>query len=109
MKENNRRDFLKYGAMLGATAVSTSLVPADANAKTPETVPLNRGKIKTRILGSGENTIEVSYGLGLGCMGMSFNRSFIPERDKSIALIRKAWVLVYSTPRKPMDPSRMRN
>ena len=91
MKENNRRDFLKYGVVLGATAVSAGLVAPDANAKTPTATALNRGEIKTRTLGSGENTIVVSYGLGLGCMGMSFNRSFVPERDEMIALIRKAY------------------
>ncbi|WP_417943134.1 aldo/keto reductase [Flavobacterium sp. RS13.1] len=29
--------------------------------------------------------------MGLGCMGMSFNRSFIPDRRNSIAVIRKAY------------------
>jgi aryl-alcohol dehydrogenase-like predicted oxidoreductase len=28
--------------------------------------------------------------LGLGCMGMSYHRSFIPERKVSVSLIRKA-------------------
>jgi aryl-alcohol dehydrogenase-like predicted oxidoreductase len=48
---------------------------------------------KTRTLGSGKNSIEVAYGVGLGCMGMSFNRSFIPDHSKMIALIQKAYDL----------------
>jgi aryl-alcohol dehydrogenase-like predicted oxidoreductase len=90
MKENNRRDFLKAGAMLSATVVSAGLVGTDANASSKSARQNHTGS-KTRILGSGKNTIEVNYGLGLGCMGMSWNRSFVPDRDKMIALIRKAY------------------
>jgi len=92
MNETNRRDFLKGGAMLGATVVSARIIPADVNAS-PKTTQPNRPGSKTRTLGSGKNTVEVNYGLGLGCMGMSWNRSFVPERDKMIALIRKAYDL----------------
>jgi len=42
-----------------------------------------------RTLGTGPHGLRVSA-LGLGCMGMSYHRSFIPERKVSIALIRKA-------------------
>ena len=43
-----------------------------------------------RFLGSGRHRIEVSS-LGLGCMGMSYHRSFVPDRESSIRLIRKAF------------------
>jgi aryl-alcohol dehydrogenase-like predicted oxidoreductase len=90
MKGKNRRDFLKCGAMLGAAVVSAGFASSDADAS-PKTAQPNRSGIKARTLGLGKNTIEVSYGLGLGCMGMSWNRSFVPDRDKMIALIRKAY------------------
>jgi aryl-alcohol dehydrogenase-like predicted oxidoreductase len=44
-----------------------------------------------RTLGKGKHRIDVSFGLGLGCMGMSWNRTFIPDRKPMIALIRKAY------------------
>ncbi|MGC4051420.1 MAG: aldo/keto reductase [Paludibaculum sp.] len=58
-------------------------MPATGRAAVP-----NR---KTRALGSGKNRIDVSYGIGLGCMGMSWNRSFVPDRDKMVGVIRKAY------------------
>jgi len=76
--------------VLGATVVSAGLVPSDVNAS-PKTTHQNHSGTKARTLGSGKNWIEVSYGIGLGCMGMRFNRSFVPERDKMIGLIRKAY------------------
>jgi len=48
-------------------------------------------KDRYRTLGSGKHSIKVSYGMGLGCMGMSFNRSFIPDKKPMIELIRKAY------------------
>ena len=40
-----------------------------------------------RVLGSGG--LEVSA-IGLGCMGLNYNRGVAPDRDEMIALIRKA-------------------
>lgn len=48
------------------------------------------GTLPHRTLGTGAYKLEVSA-LGLGCMGMSYHRSFIPERKVSVALIRKAF------------------
>lgn len=45
--------------------------------------------LKHRTLGSGKQSLEVSA-LGLGCMGMNYHRSFVPDRKSMIALIRKA-------------------
>lgn len=90
MNGQNRRAFLKCGAMFGAAVVSTGFAQADSR-----TILNNRNEAgagaKSRTLGSGKNKIEVSYGLGLGCMGMSWNRSFVPDRAHMIALIRKAY------------------
>ncbi|OJW76945.1 MAG: aldo/keto reductase [Spirosoma sp. 48-14] len=43
----------------------------------------------TRTLGTGKASLEVSA-LGLGCMGMSYHRSFVPDKKAMIALLRKA-------------------
>lgn len=91
MKTNSRRNFLKAGAALSG---SLMLAPIYGVTKTTAT-PIKEGKsvnIKKRTLGSGKNSIEVSS-LGLGCMGMSFNRSFIPDKKSSISVIRKAYNL----------------
>lgn len=45
--------------------------------------------VKYRTLGSGKHSLKVSAP-GLGCMGMSYHRSFIPDKKVSIGLIRKA-------------------
>lgn len=42
-----------------------------------------------RFLGSGKNRIEVSS-LALGCMGMSYHRSYVPEQKYMISLIHRA-------------------
>lgn len=44
---------------------------------------------KFRMVGSGKHSIKVSA-LGFGCMGMSYHRSFVPDKKAMIALLRKA-------------------
>lgn len=92
MKNNNRRGFLKTGALAGAALLTTS---SFASVATENDVVSEKGKSKTpstnkrRILGSGKHSIEVAA-LGLGCMGMSYHRSFIPDKKAMIALMRSA-------------------
>jgi len=45
--------------------------------------------VKRRILGAGNHSMEVSA-LGLGCMGMSYHRSFVPDKKAMITLLRQA-------------------
>ena len=92
---SNRRDFLKTGLLAGGALAATQAlgkVPEPFKSKSENTNSNVTGAIKQRYLGTGKNRIEVSA-VGLGCMGMTFNRSFIPEKKPMIALIRKAYDL----------------
>lgn len=93
MENNNRRDFLKLGALAGSSLVAGTAFGMSSNSfdeiQTTQETTLNTTN-SSRYLGTGKNKIEVSS-LGLGCMGMSFNRSFIPNKEPMIALIRKAY------------------
>lgn len=94
MQHQNRRNFLKSGSVLSASVMASSmlsLLPKEAKASSQNDETHNYLKTKERILGSGKNSLRINHGLGLGCMGMSFNRSFIPDRNNSIAVIRKAF------------------
>lgn len=71
------------GATLGGAGIAQAMLPSIAAAEKPA------GSLKMRTLGTGKNRIEVSS-LGLGCMGMSYHRSYVPEKKYMIALIRKA-------------------
>lgn len=44
---------------------------------------------RLRILGSGRHSLKMPA-IGLGCMGMTYHRSFIPERKVMITLLRQA-------------------
>jgi aryl-alcohol dehydrogenase-like predicted oxidoreductase len=87
----DRRNFLKMGATLGAglvVAPAFGRINVEPKDKIQGAAPVN--KLKQRTLGKGANGITVSS-LGLGCMGMSFNRSFIPDKKYMIPVIRKAY------------------
>jgi len=89
---SNRRNFLKLGATVGASLIATSGFTKSTAGNTANTADdnLNSDKLtKQRMLGSGKHSLKVSS-LGLGCMGMSFHRSFIPDEKTSINVIRRA-------------------
>lgn len=92
MTSNNRRNFIKSGAIAGTAMLASSSfgmfsVPEEVNGLTEKTTN------EYRTLGSGNHSFKVSNGLGLGCMGMSYHRSFVPERKEMVALLRKAYEL----------------
>jgi aryl-alcohol dehydrogenase-like predicted oxidoreductase len=89
--KNNRRDFIKTGALLGTTLIATSAFGLTTKSTKSEKDEIHKisDNSNKRKLGSGKQRIEVSA-LGLGCMGMSYHRSFVPDRKAMIALIRKA-------------------
>lgn len=92
MINHNRRAFLKAGATAGAALAGGPLLTAAQSVADQNIFSGARSNaiMKPRKLGSGNNSLEVSA-LGLGCMGMSYHRSFVPDKKVSIALIRKAY------------------
>jgi len=90
MENSNRRNFLKAGAVLSSSLLlSPASVLAETTGKNNKID--NASNTKSRTLGRGKNTIEVAHGLGLGCMGMSWNRSYVPDKKYMIDVIRKAY------------------
>lgn len=86
---NNRREFLKMGALAGLGFISSNIVKADESKSINSFRQDLYIQGSKRVLGSGKHQLEVSP-IGLGCMGMSYHRSFVPDRQMSINLIRKA-------------------
>jgi aryl-alcohol dehydrogenase-like predicted oxidoreductase len=84
---SDRRGFIKTSATLGATLLAgpTFSAPSQSTSENMEATTA----IKFRNLGSGKHSLKVSA-LGFGCMGMSYHRSFVPDKKAMIALLRKA-------------------
>ena len=94
MKNQDRRNFLKTGTVLGTSVLASSTIgfmPSEAQASPGNATHKPAAKNKTRTLGSGKHSIDVAHGLGLGCMGMSWNRSFVPDKKDQIAVIRRGY------------------
>lgn len=90
----NRRTFLKSAALMGAAwAIPTGLGRVFAAEPETHTTPKPGSKIPMitghRVLGTGKAAMKVSA-LGLGCMGMNYNRSQSPDRNQCIRLIHEA-------------------
>jgi aryl-alcohol dehydrogenase-like predicted oxidoreductase len=88
MNNQNRRKFLKSGSTLGASLLATSAFSFSSDTSGRKR-KINKDP-EYRTLGTGPYSIKVSP-VGLGCMGMSYHRSFIPDRNNSISVIRKAY------------------
>lgn len=88
MENNNRRDFLKNTALLGAATLLPSTIANAANNDADIIKEKHKASNK-RVLGTGNQALEVSA-VGLGCMGMSYHRSFVPDRKAMIQLLRRA-------------------
>lgn len=86
MKNQHRRNFLKAGATIGGSLFAAPLI-SFTDLPSRKSGPYS--EIKRRTLGTGKDSLNVSA-LGLGCMGMSYHRGFIPDKKYMIALIRKA-------------------
>ena len=84
-----RRSFLKAAAAVGAAlTVGPSLNKAFAAEKEVNISPARNG-MQYRTLGSGKAAMEVSA-LGLGCMGMNYNRSQSPDEKECTRIIHEA-------------------
>lgn len=91
-KVMDRRTFLKNSALLGAAILAGPSVMAEAAKPAAKNKKGKEGHMlikKERTLGSGSAALTVSA-LGLGCMGMNYNRSVSPSREECIKVIRQA-------------------
>lgn len=91
----SRRNFFRVGsaasaAMFVTTAFGNILGESKSGRSQFKSSPNMPLITKRRTLGSGKNAVEVSA-IGLGCMGMSYERSEHPDKKSNIALIHQAY------------------
>jgi len=91
MEKNNRRDFLKAGALLSGSVILSPAIGKAQGSENGLSMPANTD-VKYRTLGSGSQALKVSA-LGLGCMGMSYHRSFVPDKKAMFSMLHKAYDL----------------
>lgn len=89
----SRRGFLKIAASMGAAMVIQPTIDkvnaANAFVNGKKSVKKRVEGMEYRTLGSGKAAMKVSS-LGLGLMGMNYNRSQSPDRKECIRLIHEA-------------------
>ena len=90
----SRRGFIKAAAAVGtALAVTPAVSKLQAAAHAPAAHPVTGAGAAAitarRTLGTGKAAFEVSA-LGFGVMGMTYNRSWHPDRRQCIRLLREA-------------------
>ena len=96
MNENpsiSRRGFIKAAAAIGAAFAAgpalNRIEAAEAVLTGRNGAKVKRDGMEYRTLGTGRAAMEVSA-LGLGCMGMNYNRSQSPDRKECIRIIHEA-------------------
>ena len=91
MESNNRRNFLKTGALLSGSMMAAPLLGFNkVFADNKSNIATTGLAANERVLGTGKHSLKVSA-LGLGCMSMTSN-SYNPPRDKAdmVKVIRGA-------------------
>ncbi|MDE6795502.1 MAG: aldo/keto reductase [Muribaculaceae bacterium] len=91
--EFSRRGFLKTMAAVGAALTLNPTINKVSAANTvlngSNDSVVKKDGMEYRVLGSGKAAMEVSA-LGLGCMGMNYNRSQSPDKKECIRIIHEA-------------------
>lgn len=90
----NRRKFLTAGAVASSAMVLGTVTTASSCQADPKSLRDKKSisTVSLRTLGAGQHAVEVSA-IGLGCMGMSYHRSFVPDQKAMISVIREGFDL----------------